>query len=390
MEMVENGEPVCDAACEEKKRADAEKQRADEAEKKLAEKEEADRKKKEEDDRKAMAATAAKLYAGIGAAPLTATGDGQRSAAYSGTGDSEITVTYDPDLTQTGDTAVTETLTEDKKAMEADNYGWEGKKYTDAPGGASVEAIVYSDVEDPTPGRKFGSAEPGTGDNRAYEYTLAAGVLTNANAGGVGGSAGFVAARVGFTNVTRTAGTETFKLPDGRPQGETIINIPGSYHGVSGTYACAPADAAAGCSATVAARGFTVSAGDTWTFKPGSAEARVMSDPDTMYASYGWWLQTSADGKSVIASAFVDYKGGDDSAEFAGGIRCLEWIGRNTLAARLESTLFAVPREARTTPATSPHGPLLKPTSLTTEVPTPSPAPSTTSSVRTASHGIGP
>jgi hypothetical protein len=158
-------------------------------------------------------------------------------------------------------------------------------------------------------GRKFGSAEPGTGDSRQFEYTLANGVLNNDNAGGVGGTAGFVAARVAFTGVTRTAGTEMFNLPDPNPGGATTILIPGSYHGVSGTYNCKPVVTSSGCWAAVAAKGFTVSADDIWTFTPSNAEARVMDAVDTAYASYGWWLRKAANDGPFTAGAFVDEKG---------------------------------------------------------------------------------
>ena len=240
---------------------------AEEAEKKAAE---------------AMAATAAKLYAGIGEAPLTATGDGQRSAEYSGTDDADITVTYDPDLTTPGDTAATIVLTADDDTMVAANHGWEGKRYADAPGGDMVEAYVYSNVEPAKQGRKFGS-DAAVLPTGAYEYEL--------NADGALPESGFVAANVAFTGVTRTAGTETFDLPDPNPNGVTIINIPGSYHGVSGTYSCTPASGTTSCSAAVAAEGFTVSDADDWTFTPSNAEARVMDTADVAYASYGWWIK---------------------------------------------------------------------------------------------------
>ena len=275
----------------------------------------AERMAQEEADRKAReaaAATAAKLYAGIGAAPLTSTGDGQRSAAYSGTNDSEITLTIDDAAPDDG-TDTTVTLSEDKGTMVGMNHGWTGKRYADPAGGDSYEAVVYSDVKAPTQGKKFGSAAAVTATG-AYQYQLTEGALPSTQ---------FVAMNVAFTNVTRTAGTETFRLPDPNPGVQTVINIPGSYHGVSGTYNCTPGTPANGCSAAVAARGFTVSTGDTWTFTPSSAEARVTDAADTAYVSYGWWLGKAANDGPFTASAFVDYKGGDGSAEFAGGIDAL-------------------------------------------------------------------
>ena len=84
--------------------------------------------------------------------------------------------------------------------------------------------------------------------------------------------------------------------------------IPGSYHGVSGNYYCTPTNADTKCSSTVAESGFTL-AGGTWTFKPTSATAKVMSVADTVYASYGWWLHMSEDGATYTASAFATARG---------------------------------------------------------------------------------
>ena len=260
------------------------------------------RKEKEEADRKAAeanAATAAKLYAGINAPAGDASSPAANdfAAAYSGDNIIVSIGTTQADGTAIAGTPVT--LSEDEDTMVAANHGWAGKRYADPAGGPSYEAFVYSNVEAPKQGRKFGSAAAVT-DTGAYEYQLTDGALP---------STSFVAANVAFTGVTRTAGTETFHLPDPNPSGADIILIPGSYHGVSGTYNCTPGTPANGCSAAVAAMGFTVSSGDTWTFTPSNAEARVMDAEDTAYASYGWWLHKSADGMTFTASAFVDEKG---------------------------------------------------------------------------------
>ena len=253
----------------------------------------------------AMRITAGRLSAGIGSAPLTATGNGQRSAAYGAQGNTAtantIVVTYDSDATATT-TETMESLTEDKTAVIHDNHGWAGKRYTRTmPGEGPYEARVYSNVKAPKEGRKFGSATPGTGDNRAFEYML--------NAAGALPSSLITAANVAFTGVTRTSGKETFKLPEDDQTVPQNIIIPGSYHGVSGDYSCDPVTNDNGCSATVAAKGFTISSGDAWTFKPGNANARVMDAADTEYASYGWWLHKSADGRTFTASAFNTFKG---------------------------------------------------------------------------------
>ena len=252
----------------------------------------------------AMKARAAKLHAGISAATDNSSAETRRFAAYAGTNDSQIAVTIG--------TADAVNLSEDKKTMVAAHQDWTGKRYTAEPEGeaGTYEAVVYSNVAAPTPGRKFGSTEPGSGNNRPYEYLLAGGELSEANADGVGGTGdAFVPTRVAFEGVTRTAGTETWHLPDPNNLGQTEIKIPGSYHGVSGDYYCTPATAADGCSADVAAGGFTVAAGDTWTFTPDSADARVLDAVDIAYASYGWWIHVSEFGQTMTASVFVDEKG---------------------------------------------------------------------------------
>ena len=297
------------AAAEERARqAEAARMAAEEA-KRVAEealaKAEEDRRLAEEEQQQAMVrADARKLYNGI-SAPTTGDiaggtfGPNDRVGAYN-TAETHIVVSIG-DGTNTP-TAVSATLSEDKDATVADNHGWAGKRYADPAGGDSYEAVVYSNVEAPKMGRKFGSTAAVT-TTGAFEYQLnAAGALALTSGTNDGEN-------VAFTGVTRTAGTETFKLPDPNPGGAVTITIPGSYHGVSGTYSCTPADAAAGCSAAVAAKGFTVSAGDTWVFTPSNANARVRDAADTSYASYGWWLHKSENGNTFTASAFHDFKG---------------------------------------------------------------------------------
>ena len=254
----------------------------------------------------AMAATAVKLHAGISMPVGTANdndtaddpGPGTRFARHAvadNAGKIEVAIGAAPNVF----------LSEDKDAMVADNHGWQGKRYTRSTPAADgmYEAMVYSNVADPTPGRKFGTKATidSDDDTRDYEYMLTdMGRLTSTNAG----SAGFEAAKVAFTGVTRTAGTETFKKanPD-----LSVISIPGSYHGVSGTYRCTPTSGT--CSATVASKGFTLSTTDMWEFEPASPSAQVMDRADTAYASYGWWIHKSADDKTYTASAFAAAKG---------------------------------------------------------------------------------
>ena len=213
----------------------------------------------------AMAATAAKLYAGISApsGTNTDTATGTRSAAYDGD-DINVRIVLDADGDGTADTPIDATLSENEDAMVADNRGWTGKMYADPAGGDMVEAYVYSNVAAPTMGKKFGGAAA----NDEFEYALTDGELANAT---------IVAnpARVVISGVTRTAGTETFELPDPNTNNEQDITRSGSFHGVSGTYICdtgAARDQA--CTASVATMGLTLSS--NWTFEPSDADARVM------------------------------------------------------------------------------------------------------------------
>ena len=274
----------------------------------------------------AMAATAAKLYAGIavqnvdGATTVaagTVLADGQRAAAYNDADQPATGTAIDTQIMVGIDTAAVVGLSEDKMAMVADNHGWTGKMYTASPtGGGTYEAVVYSNVGAPTQGLKFGSAAT----NSDYEYVLdAADRNGNANKALTYAAADH-AALVSLPGVTRTAGTETFHLPDPNNGGAQYINVPGMLHGVSGTFSCAPTTAADGCTAAVAAKGFTL-AGGTWLFIPSNAEARVTDVPDADYASYGWWIHKSADGSAFTASTFADIKGTVPAASDLGNLQ---------------------------------------------------------------------
>ena len=258
--------------------------------------------------RKAAVAQAKKLHTGIyaPAADNTGTNVGDVHAAYNNadtpnSGDAADTFI----MVTTGDgTAVnSQALSEDKDTMVAALHGWTGKRYTasgtDVAG--TYEAYVYSHVGPAMEGDPFNE-----------EYTL-----TDGETGDITALTGYTTGRVASPRFTQTAGTMTFDLAENLER----LAIPGMYHGVSGTYYCTPTAISTDrdtCSATVAARGFTLGGG-TWSFKPGTATAKVTSVPDASYASYGWWLHTAANG-DLTASAFVDRKG---AAEAASGITAL-------------------------------------------------------------------
>ena len=189
------------------------------------------------------------------------------------------------------------------------NAGWQGKRYANPAGGDMYEAIVYSNVEDPTRGKKFGSLVA----NNAYEYTLAADGSLGETVIAIAANTG----RVASPHFDQSAGVKAFELPESNPNDQTAVTIPGSFHGVSGIYKCTPGTDGA-CASRVAAQGFELGAIDAgtftladgvWTFTPTDPEARVMSAADTSYASYGWWIHMSADGMTYNASAFTDELG---------------------------------------------------------------------------------
>ena len=265
----------------------------------------------------AMAATAAKLYKGIAAqdgSPTTTAGGtalsaGERAAAYNDSdvpsGNTPVTPVDTRIMVGIG-TEDPVALSEDKKTTVAALHGWKGKRYTAEPEDDGMyEAMVYSNVGDPTMGPKFNS---GTGDGNVG-FALDG---TSGETPVLSGITGY-AARVDSPSFDQSAGAKEFKLPANTVR----VTLSGSYYGVSGTYYCTPA-ADSTCASRKAAMGFELGStlDDTnaftaggWTFKPANPEARVMSAADAIYASYGWWIHKSEDGGTFTASAFADVKG---------------------------------------------------------------------------------
>ncbi len=262
----------------------------------------------------AIAARAAKLYPGI--APQNDDAGPSRRQASHEAGDGILVVFGGPE-------GMRASLDPGEETPVLENHGWQGRRYASldaagAPPGDGFEAVVYSNVEGL--GRKFGSAMPGTGASREFEYMLADGTLALVT----GGSAepAFSASRVRSQRFVNIADVKRFRLRGD----ETNVLIAGSYYGVSGTYDCTPG-AGGACGVRVAAAGFdlgTVAAdaftnnGGTWTFRPDDPNARVVHAVDSAYASYGWWLHTAGrNGQrfgALNASAFEDEKGGVPAA----------------------------------------------------------------------------
>ena len=262
----------------------------------------------------AMAATAAKLYMGIAAQDSTAgdvgagtvAGDGLRAAGYNDADQPTAGTDANTRIMVGIGTAAVVALSEDKKTTVADLHGWTGTRYTAEPeNGGMYEAVVYSHVEESEMGAKFNS---GTGDgNVGFDLDGTTGETPV-----LSGLTGY-AALVASPSFDQSAGTKEFELPTNTVR----VMLSGSYHGVSGTYYCTPA-ATSTCASRKAAEGFELgSTADAdnaftaggWTFKPTNPEARVMSAPQSVFASYGWWIHKSADDGTFTASAFVDDKG---------------------------------------------------------------------------------
>ena len=261
-----------------------------------------------------MAVTAAKLYAGIyqQAADATGTAVGDVFAAYNNADQPDAgTVADTLIMVTTGDgtAANAVALSEDKMTTVADHHGWEGKRYADPAGGDEYEAIVYSNVEEPTEGDKFGQIGVGTPVD-GYEYGLNAnGILTT--------DVETTPTRVDSSAFDHLAGVKVFALQEN----VRYYAYDGTYHGVSGEYQCTVTGTNQ-CAVQIATVGFTLGgvtdaddattfgvANAEWVFKPSNTEARVLDAVDTMYASYGWWIRKAENDGPFTASAFTDEKG---------------------------------------------------------------------------------
>ena len=130
----------------------------------------------------AMMALAEKLHAGISVPTGDVASPDSRLQSvllqYGGTNDAQYT--GERRAYPLNAPAANASLSEDKDAVVAALHGWEGKKYTrtmPASGGTYEAYRLLERRSEPTEGRMFGSFEPGTGDNRAFEYMLVNGVL---------------------------------------------------------------------------------------------------------------------------------------------------------------------------------------------------------------------
>ena len=271
-------------------------------------------------DNEMLVATAAKLFAGINAPNGDLYDDSARDGSSSTVNDDVFDARWGRALTDgpweihVGDPAArteggvaqpAQVLKEDKDAMVAALYGWQGSRWTATnEDHGTYEAMVYSYPGEPTPGAKFNAgatALPVVGDlDGTTGETAVLSTLTG------------YAARVASPSFDQGVGTKEFELPDN----DVRVMLSGTYYGVAGTYFCTAAQDNT-CAARKAAEGFELGTTlDTtnaftaggWTFKPTDPEARVTETPDEEYPSYGWWLRTHKNG-DVTASAFDDVRG---------------------------------------------------------------------------------
>ena len=180
----------------------------------------------------AMAVTATKLYAGID--PYLQDRDNVNTRRVQhGTAAERLPLIRING--QAGSGEINGQFEKDDATMIAALHGWAGTRYvmTDDDGD-KWELTQYAFIGEPTQGRKFGGADgvapTATSD---FLYQLDDGVhtvdTTNAAQQMLVASASF----------DQGAGVKTFKLPENN----MYVAIPGTYHGVSGTWQCTPADA---------------------------------------------------------------------------------------------------------------------------------------------------
>jgi len=203
------------------------------------------------------------------------------------------------DLTDTSRPYVTGSGLSKTDAAVSPLMGWTGAQYTESADGKVVqEAHVYTKVGKGTEGKPFN-----------VQYTLAEGVLA---------SDSIMSSLVAIPSADQDAGYEQYKFDSGRTQ----RSIPGSYHGVSGHFVCSVVSNTGTCAVNKGKDGLELGhvlnnvftkvgnfATTTWTFVPSSPSAVVTDGKGANLASYGWWLNKSADDWTVEVFAGT-YGGG--------------------------------------------------------------------------------
>ncbi len=266
----------------------------------------------------AMTALAAKLYTAIGPYPFGGDPEGiylAHAGTETGISNTGVLTVHNVSV-NVPQAAAGPQLKEDKSTMVPPLHGWTGSRHTatvaaetlidpENPetsgniGAGTYTAHLYSNVEAPTPGKKFNAVYTAIDANGEVAF----GTST--------GEAGNTASKIASPQFDHRAGDKSFKLPDPNPTGERIVTIDGSYDGVAGVYSCNTGTAGTGtCTVTKASGdGYTLTGtGSTWKFKPGNPEDTLAPTLDEIYPVYGWWLHEALDGTTTVSS-ISDYRG---------------------------------------------------------------------------------
>ena len=158
---------------------------------------------------------------------------------------------------------------------------WSRARLRGSETGSREHITVYTNIENPSPARPFGSVYALDEDN---------------------------ALTVDFaTHSMRVRSSEFPPLNFNRVYAtEEELSFPGTFHGVAGTYECTMPP----CMVSTAGDGMISSTGGTWTFTPDSDLAGgIMIDlPDTDHLYFGWWLKEPDDAEGSYA--FRTFSGG--------------------------------------------------------------------------------
>ena len=168
------------------------------------------------------------------------------------------------------------------RTAEAMLGAWQGTMLTDADmAGNSSTAVVYTDVG------------PNVGKAWAEVYT--AGVDAQAIADLQAENANAVIAASKFS----TAGLKDHHGDRNMTSG--VVTITGTFDGARGAYTCTSA-AAGACTSNMTADGIVLGGTATgaagWMFNP--VDSAMVSQPDSMYAYFGWWLNKTASGNPEV------------------------------------------------------------------------------------------
>ena len=159
--------------------------------------------------------------------------------------------------------------------------GWQGKQYKHVMKNGPTNTVVLYTNKGPGSSRAWLDVYGTNSNFDKGTNTLATGGITPAN--------------VASPSFDVTSGDKNFKVPK-----SGVLAIGGSYDGANGTYRCTGTEGQS-CTATVAAKGFTLRGDGTWAFSP--AAGAMVFTPDTGYLAFGWWLRESDDGPMVATIA---------------------------------------------------------------------------------------